>query len=364
MPPLRQFRFGRSSRANRRRHRLLQAERLELRLPLVAEIEPNNSLATATLIGTATSYHTGSLPSIGDVDYFQIPLTQGQIFDANYGQPFTFDPELIGGVEILDSAGRVLSKKILNNSARIYAPRDGTYYMRTTPANEYGAFSGNYTLETWTQSFIGTAETESNDTFATATSMGTRTRFRGDLTSTGDLDYFSFSVSGSGTRMVSIDFVNVPADNPAVIVYRPDGTELGRGDAGLGVQLSTTVNGTYRFAISSAKSSGTFSGQYVGNIVTSSAAVQIPDMASSFDTATPITLSDSDVRANGMLSSLDEARYFYFDVTTLHQSRVNIESLPDNIVMSLYNDRGTLLHRYWDLINTTTVDFAFTAGRY
>lgn len=363
MPPLRHSRLAQSLRAYKRRCRFLRAEVLEPRLALAAEIEPNDSLALATPFGTGNETHTGRLSSLGDRDYFQVVLGQGDRLTANYSKPSTFDPEVIGAVEILDDAGRVLATKVTNLQAEALVPKAGTYYVRTSPENEYGTFTGNYVLGTSVSVFSGTIESEPNDTSGTATATSSGTNFRGTLSTASDLDYFSFT--GSVGQVVSIKLTNIPADSPTVIVYRPNGTELGRGDVGMGVQLGLPDAGSYRFAISAVRSVGTFTGEYVGRMSLASTPVTIPAAGTGFDSAVGVTLGSSSVAVVGTLTDVNVPRYLYFDVTTLSHSSVSFSSLPYNVRATLYNDRGQILdYRHGGSVSTTSVDFAFTAGRY
>ncbi len=362
MPPFRHKRFRKLVRADRRRHRKLRAECLEPRLALAAEVEPNENLAQATVFGTADEILTGRLSNLGDRDYFQVVLAQGERLYATYDTVGTFDPEIIGGLELLDDAGRVLSTKVTDTGADMIAPKAGTYYVRTSPRNDYGEFTGTYAIGTTVDSFVGSIEAEPNDTTGTANSITQNTNFRGSLSSVSDLDYFTFS--GFAGDVLSIDFANVPGDAPTVIVYRPDGSELARNDVGLGVQTSLSVSGTYRYAISAVHSTGTFTGQYVGRMNLVNAPVSIT-ATTSFDTAVPITLGSLSVPVVGTLTDLNVARYLYFDVTTLNSSFVSIDSLPYNVKLSLFNERGQILdYRHGATLSTSAVDFAFTAGRY
>src|SRR5690606_35862811 len=102
-------------------------------------------------------------------------------------------------------------------------------------------------------------------------------------------DWFSFT--GNAGQAFKVDFFNGPTEAPAVIVYRPDGTELGRSDSGLGGLFTLPVSGSYRFAIVGATSNGTYIGGYVGSIELSSSTVMVPSSATSFDSAVPLTFS-------------------------------------------------------------------------
>lgn len=354
----------RPTHRSRTRHRHLQAERLEQRLALAAEIEPNENLAQATTFGTNDEILTGRLSNLGDRDYFAVVLGQGDRLRATYDTVGTFDPEIIGGLELLDDAGRVLSSKVADTGADMLAPKAGTYYVRTSPRNDYGEFTGVYAIGTLVDTYTGNAELEPNDTTGTASSTLSGANFRGSISSTSDLDYFA--VAAVAGQSLAIDFVNVPADSPTVIVYRPDGTELVRNDVGLGVQSLLPVSGTYRFAFSAVRNVGTFTGQYVARMNLVSAPVTVTPAAISFDNAVSVPLGGAATSIVGTLPDVNNSRYFYFDVTTLNQTTVNLSSLPYNVKLTLFNERGQVLdyRHHATGLTTSAVDFAFTAGRY
>lgn len=340
------------------RKRFLRLETLEPRLALAAEVEPNDSMATANLITATSENLTGIVTRLGDQDYFCVNLTQGQGFWAStwYSTATSF----IGGVEILDSSGRVLATRVGNDDIEIVAPRDGAYYLRMTASGSFGDYTRKYAIQVGVRSSFATPEVEPNDLSTNATALSSSATFRGTLATAADQDWFSFT--GNAGQALKVDFFNAPTEAPAVIVYRPDGTELGRSDSGLGGLFTLPVSGSYRFAIAGATSNGTYIGGYVGSIELSSSTVMVPSSATSFDSAVPMTFSTF-VNFGGVLDSR-VPQFISFQVNTFSHVSMTLDVNSSQRKGTLYNDRGQILEWTLDSTGTDEPQYAFTPGKY
>ena len=141
--------------------------------PETTEIEPNDTLATATLFGASDSL-TGSIASGTDLDHFVTTLNQGDRLRVRPGT----DPgqrHYKPMVHVLNSAGDVLLTSGDGHEVNLYAPSAGQYYVRLSSGNSYGTFTGSYGSEggsnlvaVTVSAFAGTTEIEPNDTISKA----------------------------------------------------------------------------------------------------------------------------------------------------------------------------------------------------
>ena len=328
-----------------RRARFLHAEQLEPRLAMTAEVEPNNSLAQATPF-VAGSYSSnplsGRISSEYDVDYFKTTLSQGQLFFGSYYKPDTFATELIGGLELLDEQGRLLSTMTGGAEAMTVIPKDGTYYVRTSARSDYGDFTSNYNLVAWINSYWGDTEAEPNNTSATATEAPMQRFMRGTLSSASDVDYYWFN-RNSGENL-TLEFAGYNEDSPTVAVYNPDGTLLARANDGRGLTAIMPTSGQYRVEVSAARDNRTVTGQYVLQMSPGwNPVYYIPPTATSFDTAAPVTIATNGTRFVGSLATPNERQYLGFDISEWGHFDSLITSIAYNQRVTLYNEAGQII---------------------
>ncbi len=118
------------------------------RLPLTNEVEPNDTMATATPL-TPTVTMTGQLKSVTDLDYYQITANGPGAISVAVNAT-TLGPWQIS---ILDAAGNILSSAICGHCAQTVSAgisAAGTYYVLVQVPTGYSLGTGNYTLNATT----------------------------------------------------------------------------------------------------------------------------------------------------------------------------------------------------------------------
>ena len=169
-------------------------ERLEDRLLLTAEIEPNNALANATAFVRLNDTLTGRINDLNDVDYWAISLSVGETLRFRFGDnDFDSSPAFGPSMEILNAAGAIKASSLDSHSFAFTVAATGTYVLRLTASNVFGYFTDAYSIAATVDAFSGTAETESNNNSATANALPGESNFRGSLATSSDVDRAAIS---------------------------------------------------------------------------------------------------------------------------------------------------------------------------
>ena len=204
------------------------------------EIESNDTVATANLLGNPSVGTLGYYDGAGRVDftdYYKYVVSQDGtlVVSINYdatlanGSSSTITLYRTDGTTEISSAGLQTSGTASLTATHLAA---GTYYIKvydSYPAALYGAYS---LQANFTPVVVGATEIESNDTVATANllgnpSVGTLGYYDGagrvDFT-----DYYKYVVSQDGTLVVSINYDATLANGSSstITLYRTDGTTL------------------------------------------------------------------------------------------------------------------------------------------
>lgn len=316
----------------------------------VTEVEPNNSLATATQFSTISDTLVGSISDANDEDFFYATFSQGEILVV---RPGTVPGQLhfAPGVEILDAQGNVKARSLDGSRLAYTVAEAGTYYVRLFSQNVFGTFTGSYSTSTLSittarTTFSGTAESEPNNTLATADSLGSTTNFRGTLADAADVDYFSFS--GTVGQAVAFKWGESPADNPTIRLYDPGNNLIYESLDGIGFHLVLPVSGTYRFAIGTDNLAGTVTGGYVGNVVRQAVVAVDAEAGNDFSSATLWNVGPTTTRVMGTLDSLSDADVFAVELEAGRFYSFTIDTVTDSLqrqgrTLSLYNEFGQLL---------------------
>jgi hypothetical protein len=224
------------------------------------------------VLSTPNDSLRGVIKSQADVDWFQVSLEQGDTLRVRYhdglslyddAHPF-FEPTL----EILDANGQVLSESSDSHSIWHVARSAGDYFVRLTSANTAGFFMGAYDIPVSVVAFAGATEREPNDTMAAVTALSGAGSFRGQLSDSSDVDYFSFGASAGDA--VALKFVGSPVENPAVRFYDPSGVLLAVDPSGVGLSTIVSETGTYRFSLGTDNVATDVTGPYVGQLLVGS----------------------------------------------------------------------------------------------
>ena len=219
-------------------------ERLEPRLPLVAEIEPNDALATATPFA-ANDALEGRFAVLQDVDHFRTSLNQGDrlkfnyINSGEYHKPLYLPPS----VEVLDSSGRSVASSQFGLDFDFWAPSSNVYYVRITSAGAYGSEASPYSILTVVSNFTGITEVNPNESLATATPLTANRMLSGELTEGDAKDFFSINLTTSQTFF--LHFAGLPEDRPGCRLLNSAGTVLVESARGQGLSAVIPTSGTY-----------------------------------------------------------------------------------------------------------------------
>ena len=282
----RHWKKGRKSKL--RRHRKLFVESLEDRRLLAAEIEPNNTLATATDFFGAANTLTGWIDNVNDVDYFTTLLSSGDTLRLRYSINDWEAPAFLPSMEILDATGVVKARSPDGHAFSFTATADGTYALRLIASNSFGIYTGEYSIAANVDGFIGLTETEPNDTSNAANVTNFDAHFRGMLAFPADVDFYSFF--GVAGQAIALKFAEEPTRNPAVQLYSPSGAVVAAGQSGLGLHARLAETGTYRFSVQSDNLAGTVTGAYVGQLLLAPQPEMDAELGNTFASATSLDL--------------------------------------------------------------------------
>lgn len=321
--------------------------------PEATESEPNDSMATATPFGASESL-AGTISSSADVDWWSGVLDQGARLRVRVGT----DPgqrHYKPLVEITDSSGAVMMRSPDGRELNFFAPAAGTYLVKVSSQHAYGTFTGSYGTDggtnlvtVTTTSFSGVTESEPNDAIGTADAIGSTSTFRGNLSSSAESDYFSFTASAGNA--IAIKFTSAQESAPTVRLYNPSNALIATDTGGAGVHFVAATGGTYKFQLSGDNSAGAFAGDYAGSVVVVSGAAisEIEPANNSFGGAVPLALSTSTNRAAGTLATPGDVDLYSVELRAGRWYTFSIDTGSDQIArggrqLGMYNEFGQLM---------------------
>lgn len=323
----------------------LRLDCLEERAVPTAEIEPNNTSSTATSIQTPNDTLTGALSSAADIDFFRVTLQQGDVLTVKLDdQPG--DLRIAPALEVLNTNLQTMTLSLDGRVATIVAPITGTYRLRLFADQVFGPFTGSYEVLTSVAAFAGTAESEPNDTSATANSIGALATFDGGLQTPTDQDWFAFS--GTAGQAVAFKFGGLAASNPTIRLFDPSDTQIAVDLTGNGLVSVLPTTGTYKFAIQGDNTAGNVTGQYVGNIAVASNPLLEAEPGNDLVSATPWSVTASTSQIVGKLSSLSDIDAFLVTFSSPGAFAFRVDSPADGVgapnrMIKAFDEFGHLL---------------------
>lgn len=323
----------------------LRLDCLEERAVPTAEIEPNNTSSAATSFNTPTDTLTGTMSSATDIDFFKVTLQQGDVLTVKLDdQPG--DLRIAPALEVWNANLQTITTSLDGRVATVVAPITGTYRLRLFADQAFGTFTGSYKLLTSVTGFAGTAETEPNDSAATANSIGTLATFDGGLQSPTDQDWFAFS--GTAGQAVAIKFGGLAASNPTVRLFDPSDTQIAVDLTGNGLVSVLPTTGTYKFSVQGDNTAGTVTGQYVGNIVVASNPLVEAEPGNDVVSATPWSVTASTSQVVGKLSSLTDIDAYSVTFSSPGAFAFRVDSPADGVgapnrMIKAFDEFGHLL---------------------
>ncbi|MHB1035218.1 MAG: PA14 domain-containing protein [Pirellulales bacterium] len=244
----------------------------------------NDAARSAGLVDSATIItETGTIGAVGEVDQVSLDLKSGDTLTVNPLSRANTDLVYSPSVEIVKPGGETLSGTLDGHSLVVVAPTTGVYTARISSQYVLRAFTGDYQVSFRSAVFAGTVETEPNNSQGSGTALTPSTAFRGTLSTTADVDYFRFT--GTAGQAVAIKFANLPADNPAVRLYRPGGSLIATSLDGAGLSAMLPSSGVYTVSMASDNAAGAVTGEYCGSIALAANATLESTAAGGFDNA-------------------------------------------------------------------------------
>lgn len=181
--------------------------------PFQSEVEPNNTAATANALASNNTVVRAYIYPNADVDFFSFTANAGDRVYAATMTSFSANGSTDSVLSLIASDGTTVIETddndgVLGGSASTIAnatiPSNGTYYLKVihfSPTNQLRP----YDLHVRVQSGSPTAESEPNDTSATANALPASGWVSGSTSSTTDLDYFSLTLNAGDTVYASLD---------------------------------------------------------------------------------------------------------------------------------------------------------------
>ena len=181
----------------------------------VNEIEPNNTSGTATPLGGSDLVARGFVNPNGDVDFFSFTAAAGDRVYAATMTSFSASGSTDSQLTLLDSDGTTTIEfdddngtfgSLSSSIAGATIPSAGTYYLQVNHFSATGQLRP-YELHFRLQSGAPTAETEPNDTPATATPLPAGGWVSGarDPALATEQDWYSFALNAGDTVFLSLD---------------------------------------------------------------------------------------------------------------------------------------------------------------
>ena len=169
------------------------------------EIEPNNTIATATPLPVNTAI-SGNISYKGDDDYFKILLPSPGALNLSFSVASSIETgnwvvllydknEKQIQMTRVGLAGDVSAQIRLNKLDKLRLPA-GEYYIKIAAYSEVLSSSAEYKISAaYTPERSAKFEKEFNDTAETATNILINAPVTGNMSSVNDLDYFKFNVA-------------------------------------------------------------------------------------------------------------------------------------------------------------------------
>ncbi len=182
-------------------------------MTLFSEIEPNGTAATATALPATGIAAVGTIFPNGDLDYFSFTGSAGDKVYAATMTSFSASGSVDSYLTLFDSDGVTVIEDDNDNGtfgstassiAGATLPGNGTYYLQVRHNSATGQLRP-YRLHLKVQSGAPGAETEPNDTPATANPLPPSGWVSGSTSATTDLDFYSLSLNAGDTVFLSLD---------------------------------------------------------------------------------------------------------------------------------------------------------------
>jgi hypothetical protein len=171
------------------------------------ESEPNGTRSTADTI-TIGSAFTGFLSTSSDVDWYSFNVNGPGFVSLSFDAPTNDSFNSYFNVGLYDSSGEFLRGwglgKDYSSLTLGPVPAAGTYHFKIDKGTYFSANDYSATIE-FNSSTLAVYESEPNDTQSTADTITIGSAFTGFLSTSSDVDWYSFNVNGPGFVSLSFD---------------------------------------------------------------------------------------------------------------------------------------------------------------
>ena len=267
-------------------------------------------------VGTRLSANqkmSGQLFDSSDVDFYYIEATQAGSLTVNFDAPTNSSFTDYFKVTLQDPEFNTLSSFETGQDGELTAAVESAgYYWVRVESTDYYHDDRVYGITAALSSQVGSVETESNDTLASADEMQLGTQLTGQLSSSTDVDFFRISFDQSGIFSLALDTPTSSTftDYFKIGIYNETGTEIANFSTGKDSEWEVGVDaGNYYIGVSPYSAYAFSSGNYG---LTAQAAV-VGDFEDEPNEKIANWITPG-IQKYGQLSSYSDIDYFYFSV--------------------------------------------------
>ena len=180
------------------------------------EIKPNNTPDKATVVSAEEAEYVGQLYSSEDVDYYRLKIVEPTVLAVNVRPENSNYDGGTSSFSILNQDLQVLATREVKSTSKgllvIANVLPGDIYLRAEKFSIYKTFDKNY-LFSYRTGVVQSREQEPNELKEAATQIGTPgTEYRGQLSSSKDVDYYKVVVSQPTVLTVTVRPENTTYD--------------------------------------------------------------------------------------------------------------------------------------------------------
>ena len=226
------------------------------------ETELNNTLATANLVALGVVV-TGQLSTSADIDVYKVTATSAGTLSVIFDVPTSSSLDYFQ-LGLFNSAGTLLSlfSTGVDKTYTVGATAAGSYYVGVLSASYYSNAQYSLTVSN-SAGGAGGYEAESNDTRATADATTLGVAIAGQLSSTSDIDYYTFSAASAGVVALSLKTpTNSLYSYFKITVYDAAGLQISTAQTGADASFSVNIHTDGKYYVAIADGTYYNSGQY------------------------------------------------------------------------------------------------------
>ena len=330
-----------------------------------SESESNNSKDTANQIAVNTSV-SGNLSTSSDVDWYKFTTTQDGYFNVEFTHTFLSSSSKYWCIWIYNETGvngitgqndYFTATGNANALSTKYGVPAGTYYVIVGKYSKYDYSANKYMLNV-NFTVASDWETENNNNKDYADNMNVNQDINGALSTSSDVDWYSFEIKQRGYLQVSFEhiFLSSPVDYWQVNLYDTSGVNLLIDGSYISIPGNENVSsrnygvspGKYYIAVKSKRYD--YSGNdYSLKVNFTVASDWEMENNNSKNSASEVKVNEA---INGAISTSDDVDWYRFSISSTSQIALvfNHEVVDSSIALwhiYLYDNTGvTLLNKF------------------